>query len=76
MTPIHPARAMPFATLGLALGQMPAEVRPYLFAHRKSGAIVDKARDGLMRSIRPSGNVLPGYRPSFAMNRIIEDAAG
>jgi RNA ligase len=60
--------------LGLSLGSLPAEVRPYLFAFRKSGAIEGKSRETLMRSIRPTGNTLAGYVPSYAMGRVAEDA--
>jgi RNA ligase len=60
--------------LGLSLGTVPEDVRPYLFGFRKSGAVVGKARDSLMRSIRPTGNVLAGYVPSYAMGRVLEDA--
>jgi RNA ligase len=60
--------------LGLSLNTLPADARPYLFAYRKSGAITGKARDTLMRAIRPTGNVLPGYVPSYAMGRMLDDA--
>jgi RNA ligase len=61
--------------LGLSLNTLPADVRPYLFAFRKSSSITGKFRDSLMRSIRPAGNVLAGYVPSYAMGRVLEDAA-
>ncbi len=60
--------------LGLGLAAQPKEVQPYLFGFRKTGTFSGKLRDTLMRSIRPTGNVLPGYTPSFAMNRVLEDA--
>ncbi len=60
--------------LGLSLSSLPADARPYLFGFRKSGAITGKPRDSLMRSIRPTGNVLAGYVPSYAMGRVLEDA--
>ena len=60
--------------LGLSLNSLPADARPYLFGFRKSGAIIGKSRDSLMRSIRPTGNVLAGYVPSYAMGRVLEDA--
>jgi len=62
--------------LGLALNTLPADARPYLFAYRKAGAITGKARDSLMRAIRPTGNELPGYVPSYAMGRVLDDATG
>lgn len=61
--------------LGLSLGTLPADVRPYVFVHRKLGAIRGKSRESLMRSIRPTGNLLAGYVPSYAMGRLLEDAA-
>ena len=60
--------------LGLSLNSLPADARPYLFAFRKAGTITGKSRDNLMRSIRPTGNVLAGYVPSYAMGRVLEDA--
>ncbi|WP_245449663.1 T4 RnlA family RNA ligase [Rhizobium leguminosarum] len=60
--------------LGLTLNSLPADVGPYVFGLRKAGAIVGKSRDALMRSIRPTGNVLPGYQPSYAMGRVIDEA--
>ena len=60
--------------LGLSLNTLPADARPYLFSFRKSGAITGKSRESLMRSIRPTGNVLAGYVPSYEMGRVLEDA--
>ncbi len=59
---------------GLSLNSLPADARPYLFGFRKSGAITGKSRESLMRSIRPTGNVLAGYVPSYAMGRVLQDA--
>lgn len=61
--------------LGLALNLLPEDARPFLFAFRKAGAIAGKSRDSLMRSIRPTGNVLVGYVPSYAMGRVLDDVA-
>lgn len=60
--------------LGLALNTLPADARPYMFAYRKNGAVTGKARESLMRAIRPTGNVLAGYVPSFVMGRVLEEA--
>ena len=60
--------------VGLSLNSLPAEARLYLFAFRKSGAFTGRLRESLMRSIRPTGNVLAGYVPSYAMGRVLEDA--
>jgi len=62
--------------LGLTLGTLPAETRPYLFAYRKTGAsFAPKARQALFRQIRPMANELAGYVPSYAMGRVKEEAA-
>ena len=60
--------------LGLRLPTLPADTRNYLFSYRKWGGIQGKSREALMRSIRPTANVLPGYTPSYAMSRMMEDA--
>jgi hypothetical protein len=33
-----------------------------------------RTRQTLFRAVRPTGNVLPGYVPSFAMNRVMDEA--
>jgi RNA ligase len=60
--------------LGLSLNALPADVRNYVFGFRKSGVITGKFRDTMMRAIRPTGNALEGYMPSYAMGRVLEDA--
>ena len=60
--------------LGLSLNSLPADARPYLFGFRKSGAITGKPRESLMRAIRPTGNMLADYVPSYAMGRVLDDA--
>ena len=60
--------------LGLSLTALPADERPFVFGFRKFGAITRKSRDALMRAIRPTGNVLEGYTPSYAMGRVLEEA--
>lgn len=59
---------------GLALTSIPKRMWPYLFGFRKAEAIKGGARDSAMHSIRPAANVLPGYRASFAMGWVLEDA--
>jgi RNA ligase len=54
------------------LGEVPAHLRPYVFAVRKD-PLGAKLRAALFRLIRPAGNVLPGYVPSFAMMRATGD---
>lgn len=61
--------------LGLTLGGLPGDARPYLFGFRKSGAVQGRAREALLRAIRPVANVLPGYTPSYAMGRLLDEAA-
>lgn len=65
---------VPDKELGLRLGSLDEQVRPFIFHFRKVGTIQGRQREALMRMIRPTGNVLPGYTPSYAMNRVIEDA--
>lgn len=62
--------------VGLALGQWPENVRRFIFPYRKSGGdlLRGKARESLFRHVRPTGNLLAGYTPSYAMNRILDDS--
>ncbi|MET7244138.1 RNA ligase [Methylobacterium sp. EM32] len=63
--------------LGLRLSEVPEAIRPFVFPFRK--ATNDEARAKLrvamLRTIRPTGNVLEGYVPSFAMDRALSEAA-
>lgn len=61
--------------LGLTLSGLPPDVAPFVFGYRKLGAVAGRARDGIMRSLRPTGNALPGYTPSYAMGRVLEEAS-
>ncbi len=54
-----------------AAGKVVATPFPKFF---KSCSIAGKLRESLMRSIRPTGNALPGYMPSYGMGRILDDA--
>lgn len=62
--------------LGLALPTLPPEVARFMFAARRRPDLLGdaKARGALLREIRPMGNVLAGYQPSYALQRIAEDA--
>jgi RNA ligase len=61
--------------LGLRLRSLDPQVRPFIFHWRKDGGrLAGRARDGLFRTVRPTGNVLEGYAPSYAMGRVIDDA--
>lgn len=62
--------------LGLRLAEYPEPIRGFLFPYRKSGGdlLSGRARQALFRAVRPTGNVLAGYRPSYAMNRVAEES--
>ena len=57
--------------LGLTLKTYPADMTPYLFGWRKGGW--DRVRAKVVKAVRPTGNVLYGYTPSYAITRVIED---
>ena len=61
--------------VGLMLNDLPVDVRPLVFPYRKqSGDILTgRARAAVFRSLRPTGNVLPGYVQSGALNRIQDE---
>lgn len=60
--------------LGLALDTYPLDIRQLLFPWRKSGGRLEgKARNAIYRSIRPTGNALEGYVPSYAMGRVLDE---
>jgi RNA ligase len=62
--------------IGLQLKSLDADVAPFIFAWRKAGGKIEgRANDTLLRMIRPTGNVLPGYVPSYAMNRVVEETS-
>lgn len=64
--------------VGLRLNQWEEPIRAFIFPYRKNGGdlLSGKARAALFRAIRPTGNALDGYTPSYAMNRVMDDAAG
>ncbi len=52
-------------------------IRSMIFPYRKtSGDLLgnQKSRSAIFRAIRPTSNVLEGYTPSYAMNRVAEEA--
>lgn len=62
--------------LGRSLGFQSDDGRPFLFAYRKAGGRLEgKVYTSLMRAIRPNGNVLDGDVPSYAMGRLMDEAA-
>lgn len=68
----HTRQHMTDKEVGLALHTIPEGVRSLVFPLRKQGAA--RARQLVLRQVRPTGNVLDGYRPSGAMNRMAEAA--
>ena len=62
--------------LGLSLGAVEPDARPFLFDWRKSGGnlLAGRTREKIFRAIRPAANELPGYVASSAMNRVSEEA--
>ena len=62
--------------VGLRLNSFPKDVRRFIFPLRKFGSLLNgRTRETLFRSIRPTGNRLEGYIPSYAMNRVVDEAA-
>ena len=61
--------------LGLRLGGVPKDTARYLFGYRRSPDLRSdrRAMQNLLRDIRPQGNVLPGYRPSYAVQHVMDD---
>jgi RNA ligase len=61
--------------LGLRLKEIDDDVRGFLFDWRKSGGkLAKRSEDKLLRMIRPTSNILPGYTPSFAITRVAEES--
>lgn len=64
----------PDKEIGLALATLDPDVRPFIFHWRKNGSALEgKGRDSLFRYIRPTGNILRGYTPSYAMGRVLDE---
>lgn len=62
--------------VGLQLRALDPEVQPLIFHWRKAGGKLEgRALDALYRMIRPTRNELPGYTPSYALGRVVEEAA-
>ena len=63
--------------LGLQLSTLPPLVRTLLFSARKEGERwfeVPRVRATLLRHLRPTSNVLPGYTPSELLGRVQDEA--
>jgi RNA ligase len=70
------AAALSDKEVGLRLHTLPDRVRPFIFAQRKTpgGLLAGKPRQAVFRALRPTANQLAGYVPSYAINRVIDDA--
>lgn len=65
-------------TLGVQLATLPESVRRHVFAARRDGPDWHRrprAREALLRQLRPRNDELPGYVPSEAARRVEEDGA-
>jgi RNA ligase len=62
--------------VGLALKTIPEPARAFIFAHRSGQLTAGKSRQAFYRSIRPTGNELAGYSPSYTMRRAAEELIG
>ncbi len=62
--------------IGLKLNSYPEEVRSFIFPCRKDGEAfpTGRFREQMWRHIRPTGNTLMGYEPSYAMARVMDEA--
>ena len=63
--------------VGLRLASFDEDIRGFVFPYRKSRGnptSSGKLRAGMVRSVRPTGNLLPGYVPSYAMKRMMEES--
>jgi RNA ligase len=61
--------------VGLQLKSLPDTVRPFIFNWRNTGGKLEgRAHDVLLRMIRPTGNELSGYQPSYALTRVMEES--
>lgn len=62
--------------VGLRLSEFPPDIRPFIFAHRKSGGtlLAGKTRTALFKTVRPTGNRLDGYEPSRDIARVLDEA--
>ncbi|MCK9909820.1 hypothetical protein MXD81_11820, partial [Microbacteriaceae bacterium K1510] len=61
--------------VGLRLDQFPPDVRSLIFPYRKNGTdlLSGRTRQVAFRTLRPTGNELEGYVPSYAMARVKDE---
>ena len=58
----------------MSLGTLDKRAQPFVFDWRKSGGkLGPRSMATMFRGVRPTGNVLAGYTPSFAVNRVQDD---
>lgn len=65
--------------LGPRLRELPKDVRDLVFAHRRQDGDLlrlGKSRRFCYVAIRPKANELPGYVPSYAMTRVLDEEGG
>jgi RNA ligase len=62
--------------VGLRLGQFSPDIRSLIFPYRKQGGnlLSGRPRQLVFRTIRPTANELPGYVPSYAINRVLDES--
>lgn len=62
--------------VGLRLNEFPKQLRGFIFPYRKNGGdlLSGRTRHALFHGIRPSGNELDGYVPSYAVRRVADEA--
>lgn len=61
--------------VGLQLSSFPTSVRSFIFPYRKNGDLLSgRTRQALFRAIRPTGNRLDGYVPSYLLSRVLDEA--
>lgn len=61
--------------VGLALRTFPKILQGLIFPYRNGTLDSPRVRDVLFRIVRPTGNKLPNYTPSYAINRAMDEAA-
>jgi RNA ligase len=63
--------------VGPRLGSIDPGRRPFIFAWSKQGGELMKGRskEAVLRKIRPTANHLPGSTPSYALDRILDEAS-
>lgn len=67
----------PDKRLGLHLAKLGEPLRSFLFPYRKFGDLLaSNSRQFVFLRVCPTGNRLEGYTPSYAINRVMEEASG